>query len=264
MKMKRFQLFEFEDLSWFPSAMRNYMTGYIMVIHELLGTTQRLAPILQEILEKSNAHLIQDCCSGAGGPMLSIFSHLKKENPDISLQLSDLYPHKGRISQLHEKPIPGVQYHSHSIDVLETTFEPNSIQTMICSFHHMCPSVAEKILHKAAIEQRPICIFEISDNEFPRWLWWLSIFPAGLMTLFLTLKVRPVQIGQLLCTYIIPILPFCIAWDGAVSNARTYTEDDLQQLIAKLNVEDYSWEVRKIDNPTPSKMLCLIGLPKQC
>ncbi|MDP2272888.1 MAG: penicillin-binding transpeptidase domain-containing protein [Archangium sp.] len=32
---------------------------------------------------------------------------------------------------------------------------------------------------------------------------------------------------QVLLTYLLPVLPLVIAWDGAMSNARTYSEDDL-------------------------------------
>jgi len=261
--MKRIQLFEWEDFPWFPSVLRDYMTQYIMVIHEVIGTTERLTPVLQEMLEKSQACLIQDTCSGAGGPMLQVFEHLKKDTPEISLQLSDLYPHQGRIQQLQTEPIEGIQYQAQARDVLTASFEPHSLQTMICSFHHMPPATAKKILSRAVQEQRPICIFEISDNEFPIWLWWLSLFPAALLTLLLTLKIRPLQYKQLLLTYIIPILPLCIGWDGAVSNARTYTAADLEELTSDLQSEGYRWEIRKIENPTPSKMLCLMGLPQK-
>ena len=257
--MKRIQLFELEDFAWFPSFLRDYMTRYILVVHEMIGTTEKLAPILQDLIEKTNAELIQDTCSGAGGPMLDVYQRLERQK-DVRLQLSDLYPHAGAIEALEKEPKKGLSYNQESVDVLQHEFQPNSIQTMICSFHHFSPEEAKKILKRAVDERRPICIFEISDNEAPTWLWWTAMLPAWIMTYFLTLKIRPLSSVQLFFTYCIQILPLCIAWDGAVSNARTYTEADLKELIADLK-ENYCWEIQKIKNKTPSKMLCLTGMP---
>lgn len=261
--MKRIQLFELEDFSWFPSVLRDCMTRYILALHKIIGTAEKLSPILEEMIEKTGATLIQDTCSGSGGPMVNVYQNLRtsqKAKDTIRLQLSDLYPHMGAINALEKDPKQGVSYQKEAVDVLEYQFETNSIQTMVSAFHHLPPDKAKKVLVRAVEERRPICIFEISDNEAPIWLWWLAILPAWLMTYIFTLKVRPMSFAQIFFTYCIQILPICIAWDGAVSNARTYTEDDLNELTADLR-EDYHWEVRKIENITPSKMLCLIGIP---
>ena len=58
-----------------------------------------------------------------------------------------------------------------------------------------------------------------------------------------------------------PVIPLCFAWDGAVSNARTYTLDDLDQLLAGLETEDYTWEKGRITDQ--AKKLYLLGLPQQ-
>ena len=64
----------------------------------------------------------------------------------------------------------------------------------------------------------------------PAWLWWLAM-PVGLLgAFFITPRIKPLSATQLVFTYVIPILPLLIAWDGAVSNARTYSQDDLRQL----------------------------------
>ena len=58
-----------------------------------------------------------------------------------------------------------------------------------------------------------------------------------------------------------PVIPLCFAWDGAVSNARTYTLDDMDQLLAGLETEDYQWEKGRITGK--AKKLYLLGLPQQ-
>lgn len=72
---------------------------------------------------------------------------------------------------------------------------------------------------------------------------------------------RPFTWQQLLFTYLIPIIPICFAWDGAVSNARTYTLSDMELLLEGLESDDYTWEKGVIDGK--SKKLYLLGLPRK-
>jgi len=51
---------------------------------------------------------------------------------------------------------------------------------------------------------------------------------------------------QMVFTYLVPILPLFIAWGGAVSNARTYTLEDMGELIQGLSGEKYSWDMEKL------------------
>ncbi|OJH40269.1 hypothetical protein [Cystobacter ferrugineus] len=68
----------------------------------------------------------------------------------------------------------------------------------------------------------------------------------------------------MLLTYALPVLPLLIAWDGAVSNARTYTEEDLRELLAGLEAPDYRWEITRPRAPgAPATMLTLVGLPRR-
>ena len=64
---------------------------------------------------------------------------------------------------------------------------------------------------------------------------------------------------QIIFTYLIPILPFGFAWDGAVSNARTYTLSDLDELLVGLKDDGYIWEKGIVEGKIPS--MYLIGKP---
>ncbi len=78
------------------------------------------------------------------------------------------------------------------------------------------------------------------------------------------MKVRRLHIFEfrLFFTYVIPILPLLIAWDGAVSNARTYSKADLQELLKGVKAKDYVWDIGHVKKPGyPSAMMYLLGLP---
>ena len=251
--MKRMHIFEVMDQNLFPDILRQSMTRYLMQLHKVVGTSDYLVPILDEILIKTKSRVIYDLCSGSGGPIVDAVRSIQEHN-DVQLILSDKYPPQECIFDT------GVSYAQECKDVLNMTYNEEAIYTFIASFHHFQPKDAHTILQRITEKKHPICIFELSDNAFSNCIWWIPIVPSFITVFVLTLFVRPIRWEQWLFTYIIPILPFCIAWDGAVSNARTYTKEDWKELGT--SIPNYDWEVREIENKTPSKMLAVIGLPR--
>ena len=256
--MKRIHLFEFEDLSGFPQWIRNGLTAYIETLHKLIKTPDQLAPLIQQSLEHSKSNSIYDFCSGAGGPMLESFEKLKESNQNLKLYLSDLYPNETAIHRVSK--VKGVHYKKEPVDVCQQNHPLGGLRTLICSFHHLKPKQAQKVLQSAINAKEPILIYEISDNSLPIWLWWISIPFTFLSTFFISLAVRPFTFNRFLFTYILPIYPLFIAWDGAVSNARTYTEKDLNELLSNCNIKEYNFEIGKIKGKMSSQIY-LIGKP---
>jgi hypothetical protein len=259
--MKRMQLFEVEDFSWFPNFLRQYMTVYLVTVHRLFRTPESIAPLLLRLLKKHGTHQVLDLCSGGGGPMLTVARLLREQyHEPVQLTLSDLYPNMTMAQDINASGQNWLRYEMKPVDAGRVDDTKQGVRTMICSFHHMPPKVAKKILTDAFQKRQPLCIFEISDNSHPKFLWWTA-FPVGIILVMLvTPWVRPLTLRQLFFTYVIPLLPICIAWDGAASNARTYTEADLKAMLQDLTAPDYAWEigtVRQKRNPSP--MLYLLG-----
>lgn len=259
--MKRMQLFEVEDFPWFPNFLRQCMTAYLNTLHRLFKTPDVLAPLLLRLLQKHKTHQIIDLCSGGGGPMLTVARLLREQyNEPVQIMLSDLYPNKAAAREVNALGKDWLRYNLEPVDAGQVGLDKQGVRTMICSFHHMPPPVAKKILTDAFQKRQPLCIFEISDNSSPKALWWTA-FPIGIiLVLLVTPLVRPFTIRQFFFTFVIPVLPICIAWDGAASNARTYTEGDLKELVKDLVAPDYSWEIGTVRQKTsPGPMLYLIG-----
>ena len=260
--MKRIQLFEFEDLSWFPNGIRICMTRYIVTIHKILGTAPILADLVKKALHKNPSNQIVDLCSGSGGPMPDVLDIITSEEnyKDTHLILTDLYPNGKAASKINQKVDDRIRYRTEPLDASNVGEDLPGLRTMICSMHHMPPRIAKGILKDAKDSGQPICIYEISDNSFPKWLWWIAIPTNIIMVLLLTPFIRPMSFNQLIFTYIIPILPLAIAWDGAVSNARTYTLEDMDILLEGLEGPDYTWEKKTIKGKGGRK-LYLMGIP---
>lgn len=260
--MKRIHLFEFEDFQWFPSWLRNCMTNYIEAFHRLLGSYRQIAELLDKSLKNKESNQIVDLCSGAGGPMLEVFNLLKTDYgyTDLSITFTDLYPNQQAAKRINDKE-GKVTYRTNSIDATSVPEDLKGVRSMICSFHHMNVEVAKDILSDAQEKKQPICIYEISDNSFPKWIWWIA-FPINIFSvLFITPLVRPLTWQQIVFTYLIPVLPIIIAWDGAVSNARTYTLGDLDVLLEGIGEsKTYTWEKGTLKGKGGNK-LYLLGHP---
>lgn len=259
--MKRIHLFEFEDLPWFPHWLRIRMTRFIVAFHKILGSAEELAELIARALTHTEHKKVIDLCSGSTGPMLEVTRILREKHgyTDLDMTLSDLYPHEEAVAEIEALGDPNLRYLSEPVDAADVDAGKKGVRTLVCSMHHMKPEVAPNILADAQEDNAPIVIFEISDNSFPRWLWWTAIPINYLMTFFVTPLIRPMTWQQIVFTYFIPLLPFFIAWDGAVSNARTYTLEDWDQVLELLPKTDYTWEKGVIKGK--AKKSYLLGLP---
>ena len=248
--MKRLELFEFEDFNWLASNIRTGATNLIMVLHRVIGTSEVLSSLLLQIKSKVDFTQIVDMGSGSGGPMLDTIQKVNKKLPEdaqISLLLSDLYPNEKTISDINRLNLPNIKYHSKSVNALKLDEIPKGLKTMIASFHHMKPQVAKQILEKAEKSGEPFLIYEIAQNNVPVLAWWLllpiSLLILIIMSLFMTPFVKPLKFQQLLFTYIIPVIPLVYAWDGQASLMRTYTFDDVRELLGNRTNTNYEWEM---------------------
>lgn len=259
--MKRSNLFEFEDLRWFPDIWRKPMTRLLLVVHKMFKTAPVITRLISDVINRSGEYRIVDLCSGSGGPMEEVYEKLKKECPELNLTMTDLFPNQQTVARIGEKNDEDLSFISEPVDASDVPPVLTGIRTMICSFHHMPPKVARGILEDAKNSKQPLVIFELSDNSFPKLLAWTA-FPINIIvSFFITPLARPMTWYQLVFTYLIPVIPIFYAWDGAVSNLRTYTVDDLDELLQGLEDETYTWK-KEVIKQGNSKFLTLVGMPK--
>lgn len=247
--MKRLELFEFEDYEWLPGVIRSGITNLLIVLHRLAGTPEVIAELIKEIKLKHDFTQIIDMGSGSGGAMFNVIKKLNslEENQQVELILSDYHPNATIVEKTNRQNIPNVRYYENSLDATNISEAPEGLKTMIASFHHMPPDKAKRILQSAEKNKQPILIYEIAKNNVPTLLWWIllpiSLLILIVMSMAMTLFVRPLSISQLLFTFVIPIIPIIYAWDGQASLMRTYTFDDIKSLIDMEKSTDYNWSI---------------------
>src|SRR6187402_2843135 len=117
--MERAQLFEFEDLPWFPQVVRECMTDFLSFVGQhgrgvYAGFAQRLARALQATGDDT----LLDLCSGGGGPALTIARLLREQySMPLRVVLTDLYPNLPRLEHARAEGRGSVEFHERPVDV---------------------------------------------------------------------------------------------------------------------------------------------------
>ncbi len=134
-----------------------------------------------------------------------------------------------------------LEFVAEPIDATDVPDETIGFRTFFSSFHHFRAAEARAILCDAVQKRQGIGVFEATHRSTLAILL-MSLTP--LLVLFVTPFIRPFRWSRLLWTYLVPIVPFVVLFDGIVSCLRTYTPAELKLLTAELSDEtQYRWEI---------------------
>ncbi|ANM30665.1 hypothetical protein ABI59_15430 [Acidobacteria bacterium Mor1] len=255
--MKRKHLLELHEQPWMPSLLRDAATGYLEVLSRLLGLHRHLAPVVRETLERSGARRIVDLCSGGGGPMPWIHRELGELGGQVDLLLTDLFPNREAFAC--RENCDGIQVRMEPVDARAVPEDLTGMRTMANAFHHFRPEEARQILADAAQKSAPLLVMEITDRSWHTVLTSPLIF---LLALIFMPMVRPLRIGYLVFTYLIPLVPAILFIDGLVSHLRSYRVDELRAMAESVAVEGYRWEVRRLPLQPGLSATLLCGMPE--
>jgi hypothetical protein len=261
MRLKRIHWFEFHDLAWFPATFRDALTEWLHVLWDRIDAYSAIAPILAEMLHESRATRIVDLCSGASGPLLGIQREFKACGWDFKAVVTDKFPNVRVMRELRSMNRGAFDARLTSVDATAVPRELTGLRTLFNSFHHFRPLEAEQILQDAFDAGQPIGIFEIPNRTIEGVSF--SFVATFLGVLLLTPTMRPKRPARWIFTYLLPIIPFTVAWDGWVSHLRAYTPDELLQMTCRFS-ESYRWETRGLSIRNGQyTVTCLLGVPRE-
>lgn len=253
----RLHLFEWEDQVWFPAPLRSAMTSYLAAAYGVTPFPKAWADCLSKLMNRDGGTEIVDLGSGSGGPVGLVVKELEERGFKPSVTLTDLYPPDP--AQLSSSISSSIRYWPEPVDATNVPAGLPGIRTMFASFHHFRPAAARGILRDAFEKQRAICIFE-GTSRTPAAI--ATAFLIPLLVLLLTPRVRPLSRAQILFTYLVPILPLLIFWDGLVSQLRTWSVRELESFTRDLQSPGYRWEAGLVKIPRiPSGVPYLVGRP---
>jgi len=240
------RFFEFHDQKWFPKSLRDGVTDALQFVLSLCGIYRPIVPLLNKAVEATGAARIVDICSGGGGPWLWLYRSLQVSNgrningQSIEVCLTDKYPNIAAFENARRKTGGRITFYRGFVDAASLPRELSGFRTLFTSFHHFTPDEAIAILQNAADDGQGIGVFEAAKRD-P-----LTILLTALMPLagFLTAPfARPFRISRLFWTYVIPVIPFVLFFDGVVSCLRSYSQKELSLLAAQVEAGNYVWQI---------------------
>lgn len=259
--MPRLHLVELEDLPWLPAPVRDAATGYLQLMIHQSDVFAPAVPLLARAVSRTGASRIVDLCSGGGGPWRRLAGALRDAGAARPVLLTDRYPNPGAAAAVRGgDPATPVALHPEPIDATQVPSSLEGFRTIFSAFHHFRPADARTVLADAVADGAPIAIFEGTKRN-PTCFLFMLLTP--LLVVLGMPAVRPFRVTNLLFTYLLPLVPLVVLWDGIVSTLRTYHVEELRALVATVPGHDrYDWEIGEASGRGPIPMQYLVGTPR--
>jgi hypothetical protein len=238
--MRRLELFEIHDHPRFPGALRDLVTEALEALWKFGNSYDVILPRLYAgIYARNEEARVLDLCSGGGGPWLGLAKRLKREHGcAVRVCLTDRYPNLGAFEKAASAGCEVIAYSSAPVDAMHVPPGMRGFRTIFSSFHHFGPEDARAVLRDAAASGAGIGVFEVPRRG---WRTLLALCFTPLLVLWLTPRIRPFRWQRLFWTYVVPVVPFVIGFDGWASCFRAYSVEELREMAAE--IAGYRWEV---------------------
>jgi hypothetical protein len=258
--MGRLHLFEIHDQPWCPASLRDALTDNLQFFLTLGNHYAPLVPRLRRALARTGANRVVDLCSGAGGPWRRL-----ADATDVDVLLTDRFPNPDAWKRIQTITAGRVRGHAHPVDATAVPPELRGFLTLFTALHHFRPDEARAILRDAVRRRQGIAVGEMTSRRLAAFLATLAI---PLLVWLAAPFIRPFRWSRLVWTYLLPVAPFMIAFDGFVSCLRTYDPAELQALTRDLNgaagKDGYAWESGELPGRFgggAAPITYLIGIP---
>ncbi|KKF97013.1 hypothetical protein CFO_g668 [Ceratocystis platani] len=267
----RLQVFEIDDQEWFPPFLRTYVQSALTVswntavpFNHNQAPSQVAAKLLLRYLGPAiNKYRFIDFCAGAGGPTPMIEANVNaaldaRNQQRVPFVMTDLHPNvwgwtlavdeaNARERQLHGAASESMLgFEKQSVDAGDVprqllqrwTADGGKVFRLFnLAFHHFDDELARRILKNTVETSDGFAIFELQKRSISGFV---TVLMLGLGTLLLApiyaIKWRSPAV--LFFTYVIPVLPFVIVFDGFMSVIRTRTTEEVELLLRTCGAKD--------------------------
>ena len=259
---RRIHAFELLDFASCPHAIRDGATAYLQFIIRTGNAYAPVVPALAAALSARGQLRVVDLCSGGGGPWPEMRAALVSAGagagPELDVTLTDLFPNHDAFTTIAARD-SHVHCQIEPIDVERDVVQLRGMRTLFSSFHHFRPAQAERLLRKLAARGDEIFIAEVTQRSVRAILFMLL---APLFVWLATPFIRPFTWSRFALTYLLPIIPFVVSFDGIMSCLRTYTTGELRELTSRLSDLDYEWTIAEARGNAPMPVTYIIGVPR--
>lgn len=237
--------------------LRDPMTDYLAFTAERFDLYREVPPLLERCLAHASVPRIVDLGSGGGGGWSTLAARLGERVPDLRVTLTDLHPNREAL-QAAAAALPHVEAELRPVDARRVPPELTGLRTQFLSLHHLTPTDATAVLADAVRAGEPIAVFEAQERTVQNLIGMLLV---PVFVLVLTPFIRPVTLPRLLFTYLLPLLPLLILFDGVVSVLRCHMPDELMAMARAADPQGrFAWKAERL-KAGPARVLAFTGVP---
>ena len=235
------------------------MTDFLRFTMERFTPYAAAAPLVARVLTQVDETRVVDLCSGGGGPWRDLVRRVPAVGgPVVQVTLTDAYPNRAAWASLQQATSGAVLGFPQAVQATAVPAALKGFRSLFTALHHFPPPTARAILADAVASRAGVGVFEITERSF---LALIGMLFLPLLVLLLTPFIRPFRWSRLLLTYLVPLVPLAVWFDGTVSCLRSYGQAELRELTAGLG-PGTTWEIGVVRSaPFLTRMTYLIGLP---
>jgi hypothetical protein len=257
--MNHMDLIEIHDHPRFPAFLRDLATDALEALWNFSNSYHPILPRMRRAIALAGNPQVLDLCSGGGGPWPRINHDLESAHQSsFRVCLTDKYPNSSAFERAHATSQGCITFEPRSVDAAHVPPSLTGFRTIFSSFHHLNPTEARDALRDAVLSRQGIGVFELARPALRTVLINCSI---PFLVWFLTPKIRPFRWSRLLFTYVIPIVPLVLCFDGLVSCLRAYSHEELSEMIDSIPANAYKWELGE-ESSGLLPVTYLIGYPQ--
>ncbi|KAK1713665.1 uncharacterized protein CLUP02_16554 [Colletotrichum lupini] len=260
----RFHLFEIDDQTWFPSFLRAYVQEglhaawvYRVPVLQTSSPARVAAQILQHVLgPRLPSYTFIDFCAGSGGPTPAIERFVNRhltaqKQPNVDFVLTDLHPNTESWARAAARS-EHIGYEPKSVDAAHAPRElvdgytskgKKVFRLFNLAFHHFDDPLAKAILKNTLETSDGFAIMELQGRDLLSFIM-PAVLGIGCFIFAPLYAWRLRSFSVLVFTYLIPIIPFVLVFDGYISALRTRTPDEVEALMKSCGGRTEGWEFK--------------------
>jgi hypothetical protein len=239
--MRRLHFSEIHEQEWFPQKLRDDVTDTLQFIFNAARLYRPIAARLGDAIRAARCDQVLDLCSGAGGPWIWLQEMLGQQTTILTkVILTDRYPNLAAFRRTQEASRHAIGYCAEPVDAERIPPGLLGFRTIFSSIHHFTPEGIAAILREAVDRGEGIGFFEAAKRR-PGAVLRACCMPVA--TICLVPFMRPFRFARLIWTYLLPVIPFVMWFDGVLSCLRAYSLAELRELAAGVDAPHYTWDV---------------------
>jgi hypothetical protein len=239
--MRRVHFAEIHEQGWFPQKLRDDVTVTLQFIFNAARLYRPIAARLGAAIRAAESERVLDLCSGAGGPWIWLQRKLAERTAmPTKVTLTDRYPNLAAFRHTQKASRNAIGYCVEPVDARKIPPGLLGFRTIFSSIHHFTPDGIAAILRDAVDRGEGIGFFEAAKRR-PGAVLCACFMPVA--TICLVPFMRPFRIARLIWTYLVPVIPLVMWFDGVLSCLRAYSPAELQELAARVGAHHYVWEI---------------------